>query len=75
MGLYATFNSTEELRTEFSHHLDIEMNHARYRWLPAPGNLSGVAKVDLSEDARRLLKAAVASSDGYVVLFCTRLVL
>jgi len=40
MGLYATFNSTEEFRREFSHHLDIELNHARYRWLasPAPSN-------------------------------------
>ena len=53
MGLYATFNSTEELRTEFGHHLDLEMNHARYRWLPVSGNLSGVAEVELSEDARR----------------------
>ena len=35
-GLYATYNSLPQFRRDFSHHLDIELNHPRYRWLQAP---------------------------------------
>jgi hypothetical protein len=65
-GLYATYESLEQFTTDFSHHLDLEMNQARYLWLatlaPVPENDEAV----LSEDALRLLRA-VANDDGDVV--------
>jgi hypothetical protein len=66
-GLYATFDSLEQFRRDFSHHLDIEMNQPRYRWLPALEPLSRSDDADLSGDALRLLKAAAASDDGLVI--------
>ncbi|MGC1870766.1 MAG: hypothetical protein WA700_07385 [Acidobacteriaceae bacterium] len=35
-GLYAIYESMEQFRDDFEHHLAIEMNHPRYRWLEVP---------------------------------------
>jgi hypothetical protein len=66
-GLYATFGSVQQLRTDFRHHLDLELNQPRYLWLspPQPSTLD-IAK-DLSPDAIRLIIAA-ASTDGTIIL-------
>ena len=64
-GLYATFDDLQRFRIDFSHHLDLELNQPRYRWLAAPEPVSGYR--DLSDDAARLLSAAV-SDDGNIVL-------
>jgi hypothetical protein len=66
-GLYATFNSIDQFRREFSQHLAIEMNQPRYRWLPTLQPLSGDDDNELSQDALRLLKTAAASDDGLVI--------
>ncbi len=34
--LYATYKSMEQFRDDFGHHLALEMNHPRYRWLDVP---------------------------------------
>jgi hypothetical protein len=65
-GLYATFDSIQKFRTDFSHHLDLELNQPRYRWLAALESLTELNDNDLSEDALRLLRAA-ASDDGEII--------
>src|ERR1700689_3016398 len=35
-GLYAEYNSHEQLRTNFGHHLTIELNRPKYLWLTKP---------------------------------------
>jgi hypothetical protein len=65
-GLYATFGSAQQLRTDFRHHLDLELNQARYLWLSSPQPALDNAK-DLSPDGIRLIRAA-ASTDGQVIL-------
>jgi hypothetical protein len=53
-GLFATYKTLEQFKTDFSHHLDLEMNLPRYLWL---GTLAPVRKGDdsaLSKDALRL---------------------
>lgn len=67
MGLYATFNSTQEFRREFSHHLSLELNQGRYRWLATPEeSTSEDERIRLSAEAIRLLNAAV-SDDGSII--------
>lgn len=64
-GLYATFESLDQFRVVFSHHLDLELNQPRYRWLALPEDDSEGSH-NLSEDALRLLHAA-ASDDGVII--------
>ncbi len=69
-GLYATFSSVQQLRTDFRHHLDLELNQPRYLWLSSP-QASTVDKADdLGPDGIRLIRAA-ASTDGVVILQTT----
>jgi hypothetical protein len=35
-GLYSTYESLQQFRDNFEHHLALEMNHPRYRWLEPP---------------------------------------
>ncbi len=35
-GLYAVYDSMQQFRDSFEHHLALELNHPRYRWLEAP---------------------------------------
>jgi hypothetical protein len=65
-GLYATFESLQQFKSDFGHHLDLELNHPRYRWLAPPSAASDDAASDLSKDAVELLTAA-AVTDGFVV--------
>jgi hypothetical protein len=67
MGLYATFSSTQDFGREFSHHLSIELNQGRYRWLASPEeSVSGGREIVLSREESRLLKAAVGD-DGSII--------
>jgi len=61
-GLYATYSSLEQFKTDFSHHLDLELNQPRYLWLATLTPEKSDNK-SLGEDAFRLLKAA-AEADG-----------
>jgi hypothetical protein len=65
-GLYATFNSLEEFRSDFAHHLDLEMNQPRYRWLAVPDSAANRGMAEHSTDALRLLRAA-ANEDGNII--------
>ena len=70
-GLYATFDSLEKFGRDFSHHLDLEMNQPRYRWLAVPEDVLGNSRHDFSGDAIRLLRAAASSDDGFIVFQST----
>ncbi len=66
-GLYATFNSAQQFRTDFSHHLNLELNQARYLWLIVTEPPTQPSTSDLSPESLRLIKAAASSSDGMVI--------
>jgi hypothetical protein len=67
-GLYGTYDSLEQFRTDFGHHLDIELNQPRYLWLPRPEvHLQPISR-ELSADGLRLLKASTATDDATVIL-------
>lgn len=62
-GLCATYKTLEQFKTDFSHHIDLEMNRPRYLWL---GTLAPLRKADdgaLSEDALKVLREA-ANNNG-----------
>lgn len=40
-GLYAIYDSMQQFRDDFGHHLALEMNHPRYRWLEVPDKTAG----------------------------------
>jgi hypothetical protein len=68
-GLYASFESIEDFARDFKHHLDIELNQPRYRWLiPPDTSRTESGPVSLTENALRLLKEAAATDDGIVIL-------
>lgn len=66
-GIYATYRSLEQFRSDFSLHLDIELNNVRYRWLPAPELGNGQDDGRLGEDALQMLRAVVKDQDGDLV--------
>jgi hypothetical protein len=66
-GLYATFDSVQQLRTDFKHHLDLELNQPRYLWLSSPKPSTQDTAENLSSDSIRLIRAA-AYTDGQVIL-------
>lgn len=65
-GLYATFDNLQQFRIDVSHHLDIELNQPRYRWLTAPETTSAEEPVSLGGDALNLLDTA-AKNDGEII--------
>jgi hypothetical protein len=44
-GLSATYQSMQQFRDDFEHHLALEMNHPRYRWLEVPDRTAGVPQL------------------------------
>jgi Domain of unknown function (DUF4062) len=66
-GLYATFSSIHEFSRNVRHHLDIELNQPRFRWLTAPSTPDSGA-TSLTPDAIRLLTAMAATGDGVAIL-------
>jgi hypothetical protein len=67
-GLYAEYGSHEQLRTDFGHHLSLELNKAKYLWLKAP-MLVEVAESDLKlgPDEIRILIAAATDATGQIM--------
>jgi hypothetical protein len=65
-GLYATYQNIQQFKTDFSHHLDIELNQPRYIWLKTPESMVMRSQLILSEDAQRLLRGA-ANNGGEVI--------
>jgi hypothetical protein len=66
-GLYAEYASHEELRTEFGHHLTIELNRPKYLWLTKPDATVEPHDPDLNDDEKRLLTAAASDRNGQVL--------
>jgi hypothetical protein len=66
-GLYAEYASHEELRTDFGHHLTIELNKAQYRWLRKPEETVEPREPGLGDDEKRLLIAAASDRNGQVL--------
>ena len=44
-GLSATYQSMQQFRDDFEHHLALEMNHPRYRWMDVPDRTTGVSQL------------------------------
>lgn len=65
-GLYAEYRSHEQLRTDFGHHLTIELNKPKYLWLRRPNATVEPLDPELSGDELRLLLAIAADRNGQV---------
>jgi hypothetical protein len=66
-GLYAEYTSHEQLRTDFGHHLTIELNKPKYLWLTKPTATVEPLDPELSRDELRLLFAIAADRNGQVL--------
>lgn len=44
-GLSTTYQNMQQFRDDFEHHLALEMNHPRYRWLDVPDKRAGASQV------------------------------
>jgi hypothetical protein len=66
-GLYAEYRSHEQLRTDFGHHLTIELNKPKYLWLTRPAITVEPHDPELSEDEIKLLIAAESDPNGQVL--------
>jgi hypothetical protein len=44
-GLSATYQNMQQFRDDFEHHLSLEMNHPRYRWLDVPDKRAGAPQL------------------------------
>jgi len=66
-GLYAEYASHEQLRTDFGHHLTIELNRPKYLWLAKPDATVEPRDPELSDDERRLLVAVASDRNGQVL--------
>lgn len=44
-GLSAIYESMQQFRDDFEHHLALEMNHPRYRWLNVPDRTAGAPQL------------------------------
>jgi Domain of unknown function (DUF4062) len=68
-GLYATFSTLEQFRGDVSHHLDLELNQARYLWLETREPLAQEKTEEISRDGMRMLRAAAKSESGMVTSY------
>lgn len=66
-GLYAEYESHEQLRIDFGHHLTIELNRPKYLWLTKPNATVELLDPELSRDELRLLLATAADRNGQVL--------
>lgn len=70
-GLYAEYSNVDQLRTNFGHHLTIELNRPKYRCLIKPAATIEPHEPELSDDEKRLLIAAASDSNGQVLFGTT----
>lgn len=66
-GLYAEYRNHEQLRTDFGHHLTIELNKPKYLWLRRPNATIEPLDPELNGDELRLLLAIAADRNGQVL--------
>ncbi len=66
-GLYAEYDSHETLRTEFGHHLTIELNRPEYLWIKRPQLTVQAHDPELSLEEKRLLLAGASDGNGQVL--------
>ena len=66
-GLYAEYDSHERLRNNFSHHLAIELNKAKYKWITRPVTNIEVSDPALDGNEVRLLLAAAGDRNGQIL--------
>lgn len=66
-GLYAEYATHEQLRTDFGHHLTIELNKPKYLWLTKPNAVVELLDPELSQNELRLLLAIAADRNGQVL--------
>jgi hypothetical protein len=59
-GLYSIYESMQQFRDNFEHHLALEMNHPRYRWLEAPDKTAAALKFKAPVVAPQIKTPAVA---------------
>jgi hypothetical protein len=70
-GLYAEYESRDQLRAEFGQHLAIELNKPKYLWLNKPVMDVELKDPELNEDEKRLLAATVSDQHGHVLIGST----
>ena len=59
-GLYSIYESLQQFRDNFEHHLALEMNHPRYRWLEAPDKTAVASRLKTPVAAPQLKTSAAA---------------
>jgi hypothetical protein len=59
-GLYSIYESMQQFRDNFEHHLALEMNHPRYRWLEAPDKTAAASRLKTPVAAPQLKTSATA---------------
>jgi len=70
-GLYAEFDSVDNLRSLFGHHLTLELNKPKYVWLQKPAEGRSAPTNALSDKGRDLLIAAASDPNGQVLAVST----
>jgi hypothetical protein len=66
-GLYAEYESHEQLRADFAQHLTIELNRPKYLWLRRLDVAVEPHDPELSADEKRLLTAAGSDINGQIL--------
>jgi hypothetical protein len=66
-GLYWEYETYEQLRSEFGHHLTIELNRPKYAWLPKPDTATEARDPELDGNERRLLIAVADDRNGQIL--------
>jgi hypothetical protein len=66
LGLYATYTDTTTFERDFKQHLDIELNAARYHWLPLTLPASGSPALSQPTDDSMALLTLAAQGQGII---------
>jgi hypothetical protein len=66
-GLYWEYDTHEQLRSQFGHHLTIELNRPKYAWIPKPDTATDAQDPDLDGNERRLLIAVADDRNGQIL--------
>lgn len=70
-GLYAEYGSHEQLKSDFGHHLTVELNRPKYIWLEIPKVGVALLEPDLSEQEAQLLIATASDRNGQIIATST----
>ncbi|HZY61282.1 MAG TPA: hypothetical protein VFE38_02085 [Edaphobacter sp.] len=66
-GLYAEYGSHDQLRSDFGHHLTIELNRPKYLWMTPPDANIVAEDPELSTEEIHLLLATAADRNGQIL--------